>query len=334
MTDVLAVHWAGFDRIVFLPLFLIFIIFIIKNYRHTMSAVAQLVHPFHRKKIFTHFSPRRQWLKTFLLCAGIGGIFLALLQPQWGKKEQSVMQEGRDVLVLLDISRSMNAKDIKPNRLDFAKLKIRALLDKLACDRVGLIVFSGSAFVQCPLTADHAAFLMFLDHVDTEIVSSGTTALDTALAKALEVFSSAQGRKNKLAILLTDGEDFSCNLDTTTNRALGENLHIFAIGIGTKDGAPIPIFANDGTQTGHETNEKGEIVLSHLGEKTLTTLCSNVKGLYVPMTYDDGDIDTISARVAHYEKEKFGDKKVSLFEDQYPWLLGFAWGCLLLEWIL
>jgi Ca-activated chloride channel family protein len=330
----LGIHWAGFDRVVFLPIFLTLIFFIIKNYRRITHAAAQLVHATHRTTLFAHFSPRRQMLKACLLCASVIFIFLALLQPQWGKKEQVIAQEGRDVLILLDISRSMRAADIKPNRLDFAKLKIKALLDKLACDRVGLIVFSGSAFVQCPLTADHAAFLMFLDHVDTEIVSSGTTALDTALAKALEVFSSAQGRKNKLAVLLTDGEDFSYNLDVATQQALQGNLHVFAIGVGTIDGAPIPILNAEGMQTGHETNEKGEIVLSRLGEKTLSTLCSNVHGSYIPMTYNDTDIDAIAAQVAHYEKEKFEDKKISLFEDQYPWLLGIAWICLLIEWMV
>ncbi len=334
MTSSSIIHWAGFDRIVFLPLFLILIFFIIRNYRRILASVTQLTHVAHRTTIFAHFSPHRHLAKAILLCSGVIFIFLALLQPQWGKKEHVIMQEGRDVLILLDISRSMNAKDIKPTRLEFAKLKIRALLDKLACDRVGLIVFSGSAFVQCPLTADHAAFLMFLNHVDTEIVSSGTTALDTALTKALEVFGTAQGRKNKLAILLTDGEDFSCNLDTAKSNALNDNLHVFALGIGTKDGAPIPTFAPDGTQSGNETNEKGEIVLSRLGEETLNTLCSQIHGHYVPMTYDDGDIDTIATQVAHYEKEKFGYTKISMFEDQYPWLLGIAWICLLLEWIL
>jgi Ca-activated chloride channel homolog len=330
----LGIHWAGFDRVVFLPIFLVLIFFIIRNYRRITRAAAQLVHPAHRTMLFAHFSPRRQMLKAFLLGTSAIFIFLALLQPQWGKKEQVIAQEGRDVLILLDISRSMRAADVKPNRLDFAKLKIKALLDKLTCDRVGLIVFSGSAFVQCPLTADHAAFLMFLDHVDTEIVSSGTTALDTALAKALEVFSSAQGRKNKLAVLVTDGEDFSYNLDVATNQALKENLHVFAIGVGTTDGAPIPILNEEGMQTGHETNEKGEIVLSRLGEKILSTLCSSVHGSYIPMTYNDTDIDTIASQVAHYEKEKFEDKKISLFEDQYPWLLGIAWICLLIEWML
>jgi Ca-activated chloride channel family protein len=334
MITTLGIHWAGFDRIIFLPIFLVLIFFIIRNYRRITHAATLLVHTTHRVTIFPHFSPRRQWLKAFLLSSGIMFIFLALLQPQWGKKEHTIAQEGRDVLILLDISRSMKAADIKPNRLDFAKLKIKALLDKIVCDRVGLIVFSGSAFVQCPLTADHAAFSMFLDHVDTEIVSSGTTALDTALLKALEVFSSSQGRKNKLAVLLTDGEDFSCNINAATNQALQENLHVFAIGIGTTDGAPIPVFNEEGIQTGHQTNEKGEIVLSCLGEQTLSTLCSHVHGIYVPMTYNDNDIDTIASRVAQYEKEKFEDKKISMFEDQYPWLLGIAWICLLLEWIV
>jgi Ca-activated chloride channel family protein len=228
----------------------------------------------------------------------------------------------------------MRAQDIKPTRLDCAKLKIRALLEKLHCERVGLIVFSGSAFVQCPLTSDHTAFLMFLDHVDTEMISSGTTALDRALTQALEVFASAAGRKNKLAVVLTDGEDFSSNLDATTQQAMSENLHVCALGVGTPEGAPIPKFNDEGSPIGHETDEKGNIVLSCLNEKLLQSICAQVQGLYVPLSYDDSDLDAINAYISHYEKEKFEDKKISLFQDKYPWLLGLAWICLLVEWIL
>lgn len=244
------------------------------------------------------------------------------------------MQEGRDVLILLDISRSMSAKDLKPNRLEFAKLKIRNLLAKLPSDRIGLVVFSGSAFVQCPLTADHAAFSMFLDHVDTEIISSGTTSLDKALTKALEVFGSAEGRRNRLAIVLTDGEDFSVNFDAAQNKALKENLHVFALGVGTPEGAPIPKFDREGKTIGHEVDEKGNVILSVLNEPMLQQLCARLNGLYQRATYDDRDIDALVARLTQYEKEQFADKKFSLYEEQYPWFLAVAWLCLALEWIL
>jgi len=334
MMEFFGIHFAGIDRLIMFPLFLFFIIVIFKNHYRLRNAARLLSSKLHRSLMLKNFSPRKKLIKAWLLSSSLLLIFFALLQPQWGKTEQTIEQEGRDLLILLDISKSMLAQDMKPSRLDFAKLKIRNLLPKLDYERIGLIVFSGSSFVQCPLTADHAAFLMFLQHVDTEIISSGTTALDTALKKALEVFASAQGRKNKLVLLMTDGEDYSLSLDSISKKAIREGLNLFALGIGTSEGAPIPQFDFRRNQIGHETDESGKIALSKLDERVLKKLTSDLGGHYVKATYDDRDLDSIARRVKEYEKEKFTDKKLSLFEEKYHWLLGAAWVLLALEWIL
>lgn len=334
MSDIFGIHWAGSDRLGWLAICVIMILLLCRHYYRVRKASALLVHSTHLKTVFKNFSLVRQALKTILLSSSLLFLFLALLSPQWGKKEKTVQQEGRELLVLLDISRSMSAKDLKPNRLEFAKLKIRNLISKLPTEHIGLIVFSGSAFVQCPLTADHAAFSMFLDHIDTEIMSSGTTSLDKALSKALEVFDRSEGRKNKIAVVLTDGEDFSLNFGAVEKKALSDQLHLFALGIGTPEGAPIPKFDNHGNQVGHEVDVAGNVVLSALNEKMLQQLCSILSGLYQRATYDDSDIDALAQRLENYEKEKFADKKFSLYEEQYPWFLALAWVCLALEWIL
>ncbi len=334
MIDFLGIHWAGIDRIIYLPLVLLIIISIVRNYHRMKHVIRVLVHPLQQQTMFKHFSVMRFGIKAVLLSVSVICIFLALLQPQWGKQEHTVVQEGRDVLIVLDISRSMQAKDLSPTRLDFAKLKIRAFLSKLSTERIGLIVFSGSAFVQCPLTIDHAACLMFLDNVDTELISSSTTSLDKALIKALEVYQAGPERKNKLVVLFTDGEDFSLNLSSVQQQAIQEQLRLFACGVGTPEGAPIPKYDQTGKPVGHETDSSGKVVLSVLNETMLKQLCSDLGGHYVRATYDDGDIDYIANLIKHYEKEKFDDKKMSLFQDQYPWLLGCAWICLALDWIL
>ncbi len=243
-------------------------------------------------------------------------------------------QEGRDVLFVLDISRSRLAADKRPTRLDFIKPKIRTLIDLLKADRVGLVLFSGSAFVQCPLTVDHDAFRMYLDQVDVETIASGTTSLDAALMKAIEVFQSGKGRKNKLVVLATDGEDFSSYLSSVRSQAERENIKLFAMGIGSPEGAPVPIIDARGRQVGHEKLEDGTVALTKLNEELLQSLCDHLGGVYVRTTYGDGDIDHIVGAIEVFERERFGERAMSMYEEQYPWLVGLALVALLIEWVL
>ncbi len=334
MVDILGIHWAGIDRIIYLPFFVFFMVLIIKNYFRVKNKSLQLYHETQKSTVFPGFSLIKLKLKASLLCSAIFALFIALLQPQWSKKEQALQQEGRDLLILLDISRSMLAKDLKPNRLEFAKLKIRALVSKLSSDRIGLVVFSGSAFLQCPLTVDHAAFLMYLKNIDVETISSGTTSVDSALQKSIDVYAQIPERKNKLAVIITDGEDFSANLGQIKNLALSNDIKLFALGIGTPEGAPIPIFDHYGKQVGHQTDDAGQVAISKLDEEKLKSITQTLNGDYIKATYQDSDIDQLVDIVKKFEKEKFSDKTFSLFHDQYPWFLGIAWGLLLVEWIL
>jgi len=334
MTDIFGIYWAGIDWIIILPLFAVAIFLIIRNFVRIRSVADVIVDSAHTKTIFKNFSKRRYAFKTILLVVTLITLFLALLQPQWGKKEQQVIQETRDLVVVLDVSRSMLAGDLKPNRLEFAKLKIRHLLSKLKIERVGLVLFSGTSFLQCPLTIDHENFLMFLQHVDTEVISSGTTAIDKALLQAVQVYAQSKGRKNKLVLLITDGEDFSRNLSAVKQQAKKQNVTLFALGIGSIDGAPIPKLNHRGETIGHEKDEFGSIAMTKLNEPLLQEICNELDGIYIKSDYDDSDIDRLVDKIQEYEREEFTDQKISLYEDQYPWLVGLAWICLLLEWII
>lgn len=330
----LGIYWAGTDYFITLPLFLILIGGVIKNYYRLKLSLLSLVHAHHQKMLFKNFSIRRTWFKAVCISISLLCMFLALLQPQWGMKEQEMVQEGRDLMILLDISKSMQAKDLKPSRLECAKLKIRNLLKKLSCERVGLIVFSGSAFVQCPLTSDYSAFLMFLDHVDSESLASGTTNLSGAFSKVIEVYKNIPERKHKLALLLTDGEDFSIHLESIKKELTTQAITLFTLGIGTPEGAPIPKVDEYGNIQGHEQDEQGNVALSKLDEQKLSSIATTLNGHYVRAGYDDSDINAIVKRVTQYEKETFADKKISHYHDQYPWFLGGALLLLALEWII
>src|SRR5260221_3298056 len=173
-----------------------------------------------RPSLFANISLMKSSVKMGCMGFGILFLFIALLRPQWNESEEIVMQEGRDLYIALDISRSMLATDSLPTRLVWAKEKIKKLVKKLSCDRVGLILFSGTAFVQCPLTADYSAFFMYLDAVDAELISSGTTALGTAITQALTSFAAMPETKSKLLVIFTDGEDFSSDLMLVKQRAV------------------------------------------------------------------------------------------------------------------
>lgn len=334
MTEFLGIYWAGAHRLIYSPIVFLIIFLLIKNYIRSKKVSKLLVHPGNQKNIFKNFSIKKKLLKTIFLINSTVLVFIALLQPQWGKKETNVTQEGRDLLIALDISRSMLAQDLKPNRLEFTKLKIRNLLKKLDFERVGLILFSGMAFLQCPLTADHAAFLMFLDQVDVETIASGTTTIDSALQKAIQVFNDSQNRKNKIVLLATDGEDFSLNLQSVKKKAQEQNIKVFTLGVGTIQGAPVPIVNEKGEVIGHEKDKNGNIAITKLNEETLKKISEDLEGSYFRSSYDDSDLNQFVNIIKGYEKEKFEDRKLSYYQDQYPWFLGFAWLFLLLEFLL
>jgi len=330
----LGIYWSGLNNFIFLPVFLIIIFFIIKNYLKTKKNLPVLCDKVNLGVIFGNFSLVKKLLKSIFLISALILIFVALLRPSWDKKENKVVQEGRDLLIALDISRSMMAQDLKPNRLEFTKLKIRNLLEKLDFERVGLILFSGSAFLLCPLTIDHAAFLMFLNQVDVETIASGTTSIDSALNKAIDVFGFDKNRKNKFLVLATDGEDFSLNLESIKYKAKQENIKLFSLGIGTIQGAPVPKFDLSGKQIGNEVDSNNQIILSKLNEEVLKNISDYLNGKYFKTSFDDSDLNQLINEIRKYEKEKFLDKNISFYQDKYPWLLGAAWVLLALEWIL
>jgi Ca-activated chloride channel family protein len=175
---------------------------------------------------------------------------------------------------------------------------------------------------------------MYLDYVDAETISSGTTALDTALSKAIETFANIPERKNKLVILFTDGEDFSLNLNPVKEAAGQQEIKIFTIGVGTPEGAPIPKIDLSGNRIDYEKDSSGNIILSKLNEELLSSTSKTLNGAYFRATQYDTDIDNIISQISKFEKEKFSDKKLSLYEEQYPLFLGIAWVLLVLEWIL
>lgn len=316
-----------------LMLFLVFKVLGFHFYR-SKKVVGRLASAFQQKNILKNYQPWRRGLKYGLLFIAFIFLGIVFLRPQWDLKNQVVEQEGRDILIALDISRSMLAEDESPNRLEFAKEKIKKLLYNLSCDRVGLMIFSGSTVLQCPLTTDYSTFFMFLNQLGVETISSNTTSLDSAVIKAVDVFKSMPERKSKIFCLFTDGEDFSDNLAGVKERARQEGISIFTVGVGSEHGAPVPILNNSGMRVGLEKNKDGSVVMSKLNESVLRELSDKSGGKYIHAVESDQDIQELISWVQEFETDTLESKKINRLEEQYPYFIWVSFACLLLEWVL
>lgn len=286
------------------------------------------------RHVLQHYSYPKIVLKIVLFLCGMFFLAVALMRPQWNEVDHPIKQKGRDVLIALDISRSMLAQDLKPDRLQFAKEKIRTLVTSLKSERVGLVLFSGSTFLQCPLTDDKSAFNLFLDTIDIDTISSGTTAIEQAIKEAIGQFKKNPERKNKLLIIFTDGEDFSSNLTQIKQDAAKIGLHIITVGVGTPEGAPIPLYDHSKKQTGHQLDRNGNVVISRMNEGILHRLAQDTGGVFVPISESNDDITKIKEFVRSFEKEDFEDKNIKQFQEQYHYALLMSFICFALEWLL
>lgn len=286
------------------------------------------------EKTLRYFSRARKRIKIMLLVSGLIFLSIALARPQWSEVKQTISQEGRDVLIALDISRSMLAQDLEPSRIQVAKSKIRDLLSKLTAERVSLLVFSGMAYVPCPFTSDMHAFLSFLDLADVEIESTGTTALDKALNVAIKTFDAVPSRKSRILILFTDGEDFSTDLIDVESKARDQGIHIFTVGVGTSEGAPIPLLDEHGNLQGHQKDAQGNVVITRLNDQLLQQLAQKTGGQYLRITKTDEDVAALIKAVQRFEKEKFDDKTFATKEERYVPFAFLSALLLLVEWMI
>jgi Ca-activated chloride channel family protein len=331
----LPLHWGNpLITVIAVPVAAILTFLLVLRFVRSKRALARLVPRGNYNQQLQGYSVIKRWTKLLLYVVAIWALVIALMRPQWHETTQAVRQEARDLLIALDVSRSMLATDMPPDRLAFAKQKIKDLLRVLDAERVGLILFSGTAFVQCPLTEDESACLMFLKQVDAETISSGTTSLEQAIQEALRVFKKMPERKSKLLLLITDGEDFSSSLLATKQEAAQMGLHIITMGVGTAEGAPIPLYDQKGKQTGHQLDDKGNVVITRMNPGILERVAQDTGGLFVQMTIGDEDIRKVVSFVRTFDKERLQDKQVKQFQEQYHYPLLVSLGALMLEWLL
>ena len=242
--------------------------------------LAQMASPHFVEELTRSLSPVRRWIKDAFLLVAVAGLGLAMARPQWGQQETGGQVLGQDTVFLLDCSQSMLATDVTPNRLQRAKLAIRDFVQRQAHGRVGLVAFSGQAFLQCPLTYDFGAFEEALAAVDEKTIPIPGTDVGRAIDEGFRAMNKAAGRK--LAILITDGEDLEKGGIKMAERLAKTNLIVYAVGVGTPAGSEIRVTNEQGRQE-LLRDKKGEVVRSRLDEPTLRAIAKATGGAYFPL---------------------------------------------------
>ncbi|HZW78033.1 MAG TPA: VWA domain-containing protein [Flavobacteriaceae bacterium] len=268
-------------------------------------------------------------LKVVILCLAVACLSLALVNPKVGTKLEKVKREGVDIVFALDVSKSMLAEDIAPNRLDKSKQIITQIINNLGGDRVGIIGYAGSAFPQVPITTDFSAVKLFLSGMNTDMVSSEGTAIYEAIALS-KTFYDDEEQKNRILFLVSDGEDHGGNIAQIAAEAAEKGIRIYPIGIGTVEGGPIPIRRN-GVLHHYMRDNNNEQVISKLGEETLKEIASITKGEYLDGRNTKEVVDRVKAILGGMDKEEFETLEFTDFKDQFQWFLGGALFLLVLD---
>jgi Ca-activated chloride channel family protein len=304
--------------------------FLVWSGRQRGRAAERLAEPTLIERLSLGVSRSRDRWKASLLLVGVFFLVLAIARPQWGQGTDEVVARGVDVFLVLDTSFSMDATDVAPSRMERARYIASALIERLQGNRIGLIVFSGSAFVQCPLTLDYGAAKIFLDTVGTGVVPEPGTDILQALEAASRAFV-ARDSKFKVVVLLTDGEETEGSALGVAKKAREEGIVIHTIGVGTPGGEPIPVRNENGDVTDYIRDESGQPVLSRLGEETLSKIALQTGGKYFRISEQDQEIDEIASLVAGMEGEELESQLFRRFQERFYWPLGLALSLLLAE---
>lgn len=268
-------------------------------------------------------------LKLILFLLGLSFLIIALVNPKKGSKIKTVKREGVDVVFALDVSKSMLAEDIAPNRLEKAKQIITKIIDKLGSDRVGIIIYAGNAYPLLPITTDHAAARMFLQSANPDMVSSQGTDINGALNLAKTYYNN-DDQTNRFLIVISDGEDHQEETKQIAEDFGDAGIKMYTIGVGTEKGAPIKIKLN-GSLVGYKKDRKGETVITKRNATILKEIAEASNGSYIDGNRTNVPVDEIEKIISNAQKNEFETTQYSDFKDQFQWFLGFGLLFLLID---
>ncbi|TJY38168.1 vWA domain-containing protein [Pontimicrobium aquaticum] len=288
---------------------------------------------FANEQLLKRLSPNKSTLKSVLklivLCLAFASLTIAMVNPKIGTKLETIKRQGVDIVFAVDVSKSMLAEDIAPNRLEKSKQLVTQIINNLASDRVGIIAYAGKAFPQLPITTDYASAKMFLQSMNTDMLSSQGTAIDEAIQLAKTYYDDEE-QTNRVLIIISDGEDHNNIATSVAEEASDEGIKIFTIGVGDTKGAPIPIKRN-GIILNYKKDNDGETVITKLNEETLIDIAKEASGQYINGTNTSEVVETIRDILNNMDKKEFEAKQFAEYKDQFQWFLGLGIFFLLID---
>ncbi len=275
------------------------------------------------KKLSPETSKFKPVLKITMVAVGLSFLIFALVNPKMGTQLKTIKRQGVDIVFALDVSKSMLAEDIAPNRLEKSKQIITKIVDKLGSDRVGIIIYAGNAYPLLPITTDHASAKMFLQNANPDMVSSQGTAINEAL-KLAKTFYDDDTQTNRFLFIISDGEDHEKNSSKIAKEILeNEGIRTYTIGVGTNKGKPIPIKRN-GKFIGYKKDNKDEVVITKLHVETLKQIAKEGEGKYIYGNKTSKATEFVEDLLLKADKKEFETKQFSDYKDQFQWFIGIG----------
>ena len=284
-------------------------------------------------ELFNQLAPEKSSFKPALklgvLLLALACIIIALVNPKMGTKMETVKRQGIDIVFAVDISKSMVAEDVAPNRLEKTKQIVSQIINQLGNDRVGIVGYAGSAYPVLPMTTDYSIAKMYLQSMNTNMMSSQGTAFNDAIQLAVDFFDVKD--TSKLIILVSDGEDHGDGVEDAVELAKEKGVRIITIGVGTEKGGPIPLRDDKGTIASYKKDQEGQTVITKLYPEVLKKIADNTKSKYIVGTTTKDVVEEVKKSLDKIEKSEFESQQIADFESQYQWFLALGFLLLLVD---
>ncbi len=314
----------------FLPLLVLAYRFSVKRKKKLMEAFGE--EEAIQKLARSHDPGKVRW-KFIFSTLGVFLLVIALAQPQWGKEKKQLKRKGIDLIFVVDTSLSMLAEDIKPSRIEKAKFLMKSFLKHLTGDRVGIVTFAGSGFLQSPLTLDYSAFSLFADSIQVGYIPDPGTNLSDGIQTAVKSLPRDQ-QKQRAIIVLSDGEAMEGQIEDAVQLAKKENVRLYSLGLGTLEGEPIPLRSSGGRTSGYKKDVQGQVVVTKLNESLLQNLARETGGLYFQASPAEAEVDLIHRHLQSLGKKEFKERVVIERDERFQLFLAIALLILVFETLL